>query len=185
VIRSVVLSAVLLTGSPVAQAAEVEGVGFPASRTVMGATLQLHEAAVLRYLVFEVWAAGLYLGEGVEPDRLLDDVPRRLEIEYFYGFTADQLADATVDAITRNVGAERAKAMSGPIARLNALYRDVRAGDRYAISYVPGAGTQLELNGESLGVVPGAEFSRALFSIWFGEVPLSADLKRDLVGNVP
>jgi hypothetical protein len=178
-----VIAVLLVLAAPAARAAEIEGVRFEPTREVMGVRLELHDAALLRYLVFDVYVAALYLGEGLDPERLLDDVPRRLEIEYLYGFSQKQLADATRDGIARNVGDEQAAALAAPIARLSALYRDVQPGDRYALSYVPGAGTELSLNGESLGVVPGTGFSRALFSIWFGDAPFSEDLKRDLLGG--
>ena len=52
--------------------------------------------------------AALYLGQEAPVSRLLDDVPRRLEIEYFHPFTAEQFRDSTSQGIENNVGAERA-----------------------------------------------------------------------------
>lgn len=165
-----------------ARADQIEGVRFAPKLELPAVRLDLHRTALLRYaVVLKVYVAGLYLGEGVEVGRLLDDVPRRLEIEYFYGFTADQFATSTRHGITANLGEERAATLSAEIDALNALYRDVEPGDRYTLTYVPGAGTELALNGEALGRIPGSDFSSALFSIWFGSAPISPALKRDLL----
>ena len=54
------------------------------------------------------------------------------------------------------------------IDNLAALYRDVKPGDRYALTYIPDEGTTLSLNGETLGSIPGDDFARAVFAIWLG-----------------
>ena len=64
----------------------------------------------------------------------------------------------------------------------NAFYEDVKPGDRYALTYLPGLGTELALNGKRLGVIEGADFGAALFSIWFGDQPFDAALKGQLLG---
>jgi hypothetical protein len=66
---------------------------------------------------------------------------------------------------------------------LHRAYRDVRPGDRYALTYLPGRGLELSLNGEPLAVVPGADFARLYYSIWLGERPISRDLRAALIGE--
>ena len=63
----------------------------------------------------------------------------------------------------------------------DALYEDVEPGDRYALTYAPGVGTELALNGRRLGVLEGADFSAALFSIWIGDEPLDESLRDQLL----
>jgi len=163
-----------------------EAIAFAPSVRSGDTALALHRTASLHYrFLFHVYDAALYLGRGIAPARLLDDVPRRLEIRYRYGFRAEDFAKATREGIEKNVDAAVYARLAPEIARFNALYRDVAPGDRYALSYVPGRGTELAWNGERLGVVEGAEFSRALFSIWFGPQPFDAGLKRDLLADSP
>ena len=133
-------------------------------------------------MFFKVYVAALYLDDETGTERILDDdVPRRLEIGYRNAFSAEDLAKATREGIENNEGVEAAAALEDEIEQLNALYRPVEAGDRYAISFVPGVGTQLAKNGELLGVVRGAAFARALFAIWFGPEPFDSRLKRALL----
>jgi hypothetical protein len=178
--------ALLLAAPPVARAAGpvlIEGVEFAASRSVAGADLVLHRAALLRWkYLFDVYVAALYLAPGVRPERVLADTPKRLEIQYFYGFSAEDFVRSTHAGIAANVAPAALEALRERIDALGRLYLPVEPGDRYALSYVPGAGTELALNGRVLGRVDGADFAAAVFSIWLGPSPIDETLKRDLLG---
>ncbi len=165
-----------------ASAAEIEGVGFPDVRASEDVRFVLNNVALLRYRVFfRGYVAGLYLGEGIGPESLFDDVPKRLEISYFWGIPAHKFAEATINGISANRSAERVRALQPAIDQFNDLYQDIEPGDRYALTYIPNVGTELARNGVSLGAVAGAEFASALFSIWFGTVPFDESLKRRLL----
>jgi hypothetical protein len=56
----------------------------------------------------------------------------------------------------------------------------VKPGDRYALTYVPGVGTELALNGTTLGTVEGADFAAAVFAIWLGPQAIDESLKTQL-----
>jgi hypothetical protein len=167
-----------------AAANEIEGVRFAHSRQVEGVELRLHGLGLLRYRVFvKAYVAALYLGPGAEPEQVLADVPRRLEIEYFWPIEASDFALATLEGIARNVDAGTFARLRERIERINRAYRDVEPGDRYALSYVPGFGTELARNGEPLCVVEGADFAAGIFSIWLGPAPLDRSLKAQLLGS--
>lgn len=174
----------LSIGAPSGAAARtVEGVSFAPSVRVGEEHLRLHRAALLRWKgLLKVSVAGLYLAPDVAPDRVLDDVPKRLEIEYLRGFEAQDFVRSTVTLVQRNVTPERFAALRPALAQLSSLYRDVAPGDRYALSYVPGLGTELSWNGRRLGVVEGPELAQAVFSIWLGPDPLDRELRADLLG---
>jgi len=132
-------------------------------------------------VLFRGYVAGLYLGEGVSPESLLDDVPKRLEISYFWHIPAHKFAEATTVGISANRSLESVRGMRPAIEEFNALYQDIEPGDRYALTYIPNFGTELSRNGVSLGAVAGAEFASAIFSIWFGTSPLDVSLKQRLL----
>jgi hypothetical protein len=184
--RAIALSLAIFTWASTAPAAAttVEGVAFASSYQMDGTPLRLNGAGVLRYRVFiKGYVAALYLGEGVAVERALEDVPRRIEIEYLWSIPADAFAGATVDGIESNVDAATLARLRLPIARLNALYEDVEPGDRYALTYLPGIGTELALNGEPLGLIKGSEFSSALFAIWIGQRPVNEPLRAALLAK--
>lgn len=174
----------LLAPSAGASVTRIEGVAFPDRISTGGVDLELQGVALLRYkVIFRAYVAALYLGAGAGAERVLEDVPRRLEIEYFWGIPAPLFAEATVDGIRKNVDPESFDRLAPRIERFNALYADIEPGDRYQLTYRPGVGTELALNGRVLGRVEGADFAAALFSIWLGDAPFSESMKEQLLSD--
>ena len=146
-----------------AAAAELEGVRFAERRQVGDASLELNCVGLLRYkYVIKAYVAALYLGSGVAPSDVLGDVPKRLEISYFW-----------------NLDAETRVKLRPRLDRINAL--NVKPGDRYALTYIPGVGTELSLNEQRKGVIPGADFANAYFRIWLGEQPIDTSFRDRLL----
>jgi hypothetical protein len=171
-----------------AGAAEIEGVQFAEQFSVADEELRLHSTGLLRYRVFiKAYVAALYLAESFEgqstPSAVLADLPRRLEIEYFWAIPADEFAKITVEGISRNTDRAALDGLRDRIERLNRMYEDVAPGDRYALTYLPGVGTELARNGRRLGVIEGADFSSALFGIWLGDQALDDSLRRQLLAS--
>jgi hypothetical protein len=166
-----------------ALAASIEGVVFSEQQAVGGKELPLRGTALLRYrILFRGYVAALYLPPETPVAQVLEDVPRRLEIEYFWGIPATGFVSATLDGIRKNVDAAAWERLEPEIHRFNRFYRNVEPGDRYQLTYTPGVGTELALNGERLGRIEGAAFASALFSIWLGEHPFDVSLKNQLLG---
>lgn len=164
---------------------EVEGVRFARRIEVSGRELTLHAVGRFRWKrLVRVYAGALYRGARVAPRELLDDVPKRLEIEYFRGFSADDFVRSTEGLIRRNMGADVAARLAPEIAALNGLYRAVEPGDRYALTYLPGRGLTLALNDRELGTIPGEQFARAVFSMWLGPDPLDRSFRDELLAGV-
>lgn len=90
-------------------------------------------------------------------------------------------AAAALAGMRRNVDATTLDGLRTRQAQFAALFVDVRPGDRYALTCLPGGGTEPSLNGHALGTIPGADFAAALFAIWLGAQPLDGDLKRALL----
>jgi hypothetical protein len=174
---------VVACGATAVSAKEIEGVTFAKRHeTATGTPLDLRCVGVMRWMyVIKAYVAALYLGEGVQPDAVLEDVPKRLEINYFYVIAAPDFVKATDVTIAANTDVATLARLRPEIDALNALYRDVKPGDRYALTYMPGRGTELALNQQALGVIRGREFARAIFAIWLGPKPLDAALKSQLL----
>ena len=167
-----------------AGAKEIEGVRFADEVRAGVSTLHLNDVGLLRYrYVIKAYVAALYLGEGARPADVLVDAPKRLEIEYFYAIKASGFANATIEGIAANVPPATFEKLRPRIVSLNTFYRDVKPGDRYALTYLPGVGTELALNGTALGTVEGADFAAAVFAIWLGPKAIDQSLKTQLLGR--
>lgn len=174
---------------PAASAADtvaVDGAVFPARVTVDGTRLDLAGSGSATYrVVITVYAAALYAPPGTAPGRILDaSTPRRLVIHYFHDIRAEQIIAAAMTVLNRQLPRDRWNALSDRIERFHGWYGAVSDGDRYTLTYRPGAGTSLSLNGRQLGTINGADFARAYFGIWLAPEPLSSRLRADLLSRL-
>ena len=168
---------------PPAGGTEVENVVFDKQVVVGKQALEIKGAGVLRYLRFiKAYAGALYAQPGLTPETVLSDTPKRLEIEYFHALKGKDFGPATYKGLSDNLDAGEIERLRPRIDYHNSLYVDVQPGDRYALTYVPGVGTELALNGKPMGVIEGADFAAAIFSIWLGKNPYDRQFKNALLG---
>jgi hypothetical protein len=156
---------------------------FPGTMVADDVRLVRIGEGTFRWTVFKVYDGAFYL-DAERPDAgPLDNVARRLVLQYARDLTADQFRQSGDKILRDNVSEAEWDALTGRLARLNAAYRDVRAGDRYSLTYIPGIGTTLRLNGESLVTIEGEDFARAYFGIWLGPNSVKASFRRALLGS--
>ena len=176
----VVLITVLIS-SPV-YAAEAAGAKFSDLYLADGKKLSLVGAGLLRYWGFKAYVAAFYLEEGSRIEDALSDRAKRLEIEYLRPIRGKDFGPATEEGIAKNVDQETFSRLRDRIQFQNSLYEDVQPGDRYSLTYIPGKGTELALNGVPKGTVEGADFAAAIFSIWLGQKPIKESFRKKLLG---
>ncbi|WP_372682755.1 chalcone isomerase family protein [Desulfosarcina sp.] len=162
---------------------EIEDVVFEKQLMVGQQTLEIKGAGVLRYLRFiKAYAGALYTQPGLPPEAVLSDTPKRLEIEYFHALKGEDFGPATYKGLSDNLDAAQIEHLRPRIEYHNSLYVDVKPGDRYALTYLPGVGTELALNGKPIGLIEGADFAAAIFSLWLGNNPYDRRFKNALLG---
>lgn len=139
----------------------------PPDITAQGVRMVLHGEAVLTVgYLFRVYEAGLYMEEGANTTNVLGDVPKRLAIQYLRAIKADQIIGIGNDTLALQVEPKQLAELRDRIATINGWYEDVKPGYQYTLTYVPGYGSELALNGRVLGRIEGADFARAYFGIW-------------------
>lgn len=187
--RLAALCLALALAVPLANAAPVleHGARFERTQQTEAGRLRLAGTGVATYRVlFTVYAAALYVPPWAPSSQVLDDdTPRQLAIEYFYDISTADLVRAANTVLERQLDDATRRELAPAIRRFHALYKPVREGDRYTMTYRPGHGTRLALNGRTLGSVPGAAFARAYFGIWLADGGLSASLRADLTSRLP
>jgi hypothetical protein len=164
-------------------AAEIEGVRFDDTYTVAGIPLKINGTGLFRYLgVIKAYVGALYLQEGTSVQDVLEDIPKRLEVEYFHALKGNDFGITTNKIIAKNTDSQTLNRIRPQIDYHNSLYEDVEPGDRYSLTYIPGIGTTLALNGKTKGIIEGADFASALFSMWLGKSPMNQSFKQQLLG---
>jgi hypothetical protein len=165
-------------------AVRVEEVSFVRRIEALGAPLELRGAGLFRWKWFvKVYAAALYVPGGAAAFDPATDVARRLEFSYLVGIERDGFGKAADELLAGNFPPEAIAPLRERIDRLHAAYVDVKPGDRYALSYVPGQGTELSFNGRRLALIEGADFARVYYAIWLGRAPIDGGLRDRLLAR--
>jgi hypothetical protein len=182
----------LLTGlmwaSMPAQALEIAGVKLADTERAGETMLQLNGAGVRSRLLFKVYVAALYLpARQTRADAVLAaPPPRRMQLVMLRDLSADTFSEALHKGLSSNASAPQLAALAPRLAEFDVLLKsqgEAREGAVYTLDDTP-AGMQLSVNGKPIGKpIVGADFFRALLSVWLGEHPVQADLKRALLGE--
>lgn len=169
---------------PKIQALQINGISFVDRTPVGQSDLILTGAAVLKWaLLFDVYAGAFYLPEGVGGEKWTKDIPKRLDLAYFQNFKAEDFSKSS-DKLLRDILTEEAyQSLAERLQQFYQLFRDIKPGDRYSLTYQPGVGTKLWLNDQLLGGAPGADFALAYFGIWLGPQPIDERFRDLLLGG--
>ncbi len=173
-----------------ASAAEISGVKFSETAKVGGKELKLNGFGMRTKFIVKVYATGLYLQDKAStvPEVLKADGPRRVQLVMMRDITSDEFGDAFMTALNNNVDKnEKSKIVSqiSKFGEMFAMLEGLKKGDVLNLDFVPGVGTQSQLNGKNIGeVVPDVVFYNSVLKIWLGEKPVDSSLKPKLLAAV-
>lgn len=146
--------------------------------------MTLRGEAVLRVgYLFKVYEARLFVGADHATDTVLSDVPKRLEIRYLRDIAAEDIIRISHETLQRQVPPDTLNRLQARLDTINGWYADVGMGDVYALTYIPGRGCELALNGVSRGIIDGEDFAQAYFGIWLDPRTAYRNFRRELLGE--
>lgn len=180
------LPALLAGAWGAARAVEVAGVEVPETVTVDGTRLVLNGAGVRRKLFVKVYVGALYLPRPRrDPAAIVAaDEPQRVEMRILYRrIGVRRLRESWEEGLRRNHPPERLADLRPAIERYYATLRPVRRGDVVTLTYRPGVGTEVAVNGEVADVIPGRGLFAALLGVWLGPRPPDEALKAAMLGK--
>jgi hypothetical protein len=184
-IRFTALLSTLLAIAAPARAAEVEGVRVPEELTVGGAVLRHNGSGVRKKLVVKVYVGSLYLAtaSGDAEAIVAADEPKAVRLHFLRDVAKEQMLDAFRDGFRAN-SREVAGSLAPQLDELaRALPGKMRKGAQLLVAWVPGSGTVVNAEGGSEVVIPGKDFSDALFRNWLGREPADGGMKRRMLGR--
>jgi len=171
--------------APAAPAREVAGVAVPETATLGGATLPLHGAGLRKRVFFKVYVGALYIDSKAKAAEALvsADVPKLVRMTFLRDVARDDVLKAFREGFEKNSAATAAQAAASLAQVEPALPAEVKTGQVLLVSYQPGTGSTLGVEGGASATVPGKAFADALFRNWLGPEPADADLKSGMLGN--
>ena len=152
---------------------------------IAGKDLVLNGLGLRKKFVIKVYVGGLYLPQKQSNagNVLSIDQPRQMVMHFLYDVSKEQMCDAWnegLEANTPNAGAE----VEAAFGTLCGWMEELPKGNELVMTYVPGEGTHVEVNGKSKGTLPGKATADAILATWIGAKPgPGADFKKAVLGG--
>ncbi|MBI2568302.1 MAG: chalcone isomerase family protein [Candidatus Schekmanbacteria bacterium] len=183
--RLIVLTlAAALIGGSLAGAAELAGVTFDDTATAGEQKLVLNGLGLRTKMFVKVYVGALYLpAKTTDANSVITaDVPKSVTMHFLHEVSQEKLTGAWRDGFANN-SADKMGALKDRLDRFCSLWATMHEGERAVVTYLPGSGTKVSINGKEAGAVEGADFAAALMAVWFGNVPADKDLKAGMLGQ--
>lgn len=166
-------------------AATLAGVTMDDPTTVDGKTLVLNGMGLRSKFFVKVYVAGLYL-----PAKQKDaakvfaaDEPRRMVMHWTYGVDKATICEGWQEGLAANTPNASAE-VKKDFETLCGYMAEAEKGDRFLFTYLPGAGTTVEVKGGAKGTIAGKPFADALLACWIGPKPgPGEEFKKGLLGG--
>ena len=172
-----------------ATAAEISGVKFDETVKLAGKELKLNGVGMRTKFIVKVYAAGLYLPEkkNTVADVMKIEGPRRLTLVMMREISSDDFGQAFMTGLNNNIDKADKSRFVTQISKFGEMFGTIdglKKGDVLNIDWIPGAGTQCELNGKKIGeTLPDVNYYNAVLKIWLGDKPADSALKPALLGE--
>ena len=168
-----------------AGAGTLAGVALPDKVDVGGQALVLNGIGLRKKFFVKVYVGGLYLpAKERSPAKVLAaDAPRRMTFAFVYSVSASQMCDAWEEGLADNTPAAGPEVKAG-FKTLCAAMEDIPKGHEMVLTYLPGQGTRVEVNGKTKATLPGKPTSDAILATWIGAHPGPGnDFKQAVLGS--
>lgn len=183
--RKLILAATLTLTAATAGAATVGGVNIADTASVNGQNLVLNGAGLRKKFVIKVYTGALYLPakQSNAAAILSADTPRRMVMHFVFDVDKGKIAEAWVEGLEANVPNASAEVKTA-FKTLASWMGDMKDGQEIVMTYVPGAGTTVQVAGVAKGTLPGKATNDAILATWIGPKPgPGGDFKKAVLGQ--
>jgi hypothetical protein len=182
---ALLISSVLLAPATApAAAATLAGVTLPDKAEAGGQALVLDGLALRTKFFIKVYVGGLYLpAKERSPAKVMGaDAPRRMSFHFLYSVSAKQMCDAWDEGLADNSPSAPGE-VKAAFKTLCSYMEAIPKGNEMVLTYLPGQGTQVEVNGKTKGTLPGKPTADAVLATWIGPHPgPGEDFKKGVLG---
>jgi len=162
-----------------------DGVSLPRRLDLEGHALILNGTATRKKFIVKVYVAGLYLpARESDAEKILGaDEPRHLVMQFVHDVDKGKMCNAWNEALANNTPDASAE-LKAQFETLCGYMEDIKKGEQFAFTYLPGEGTRVQVKGAPKGTIEGKAFADALFKAWIGPKPGPGEgFKKQLLGG--
>ena len=182
-IAHVALATLLFAASPVL-ARPVAGIEVAETLSAEGKTLKLNGAGIRKKFVVKGYVGALYL-EDASTDAaaiIKSDAVRVVKMTFLREVEKAKLINAFKEGFEKN-SAAKAAALLPHLDKVAAAIGDAKNGTVMTVSYAPGKGTTISMQGSGSVTIEGKDFADAIFLSWLGSKPADDGLKTELLAG--
>ena len=183
-----VVTVFLILLSNTALAVQIKGIEIPQQITQSASkqTLKLNGAGIRTKFVFDIYVGALYLNSASKDEKqILDDSEsKRISMHFLYDkIDKEKMTNGWTDAFEDNLDDKQFTSLKPSIDKFNSAFvKDTLKDDVVLIDLVNGKQTIITINNSEKIRIDGADFQRAVLSIWLGESPADDELKQAMLG---
>lgn len=157
---------------------------FPKRIDVLDQSFEkLGEYRYVYRIFFDLYEAALFTEPGSEAEDVLSaNTSFHLQFRYLRTIDKEIILKSADKMLERNLSGEERAAIAQRVKTINKAYTSVAEGDTSSLTYKPGTGTTLTINGKPVVTIEGRDFARLYFRIWLGEQSISKSLTENLLG---
>lgn len=158
---------------------------FPERTEAFGENfVKLGEYRYVYRFFFDLYEVALFTEPGAGAEEVLEaDSAFHLQFRYLRKISKDIILKSADRMLEKNLSQAQRASIAERVAQINRAYSGVAEGDRSSLTYRPGSGTTLMINGEPVATIEGKDFAQLYFDIWLGEQPTSKSMKQSLLGK--
>jgi len=164
--------------------------GFEPSFYLVGHKVKLNGTGTGKVGADKSFTAGLYL---VKPARTLQEAqdspgPKSLRLQMQQDIDSQQLGTLLSQVLNSNVPRTELYDCLPGLAQIGEAFgakKRLAAGDRFSLDSVMHQGTQINVNGQQLGMIKGPAFFNCILKGYLGDKPSDAALKKALLNPPP
>ena len=177
----------MLVSTP-ALALQIEDIEIPEqiTQTASKQTLTLNGAGIRTKFIFNIYVGALYLSKNTKQvTQILNSTDsRRISMHFLYDkIEKEKMTNGWTDGFEDNLSDAQLTTLKSSIDKFNSAFTaDTVKGDVVVIDFTGNKETIVTINNNEKTRISGADFQRAVLSIWLGESPADEDLKQAMLG---
>ena len=151
----------------------------PEQVTVSDETLVRAGQATREKLLVDLYQVSLYLpSKDAGMDRITQQsVPKAFYVEVLYdGSMPGDIPENWAEELLPPLPDRK-------VQELRQVYQKLNQGDELVVTYAPGSGTTVKLNGETVFTDPGSELIAGVVDVFLGPNPASENVRQSLLGH--